>query len=39
MTPGLAQGLAGLDYSAFLYKHVLGFGVCARLWLGWYKVQ
>lgn len=33
MTPGLAQGLAGLDYSGFLYKHILGFGV--MLVYGW----
>lgn len=30
-----AQGLAGLDYSAFLYKHFLGFGLMLTFWLGW----
>lgn len=30
-----AQGLAGLDYSAFLYKHFLGLGLMLTFWLGW----
>lgn len=28
------QGLAGLDYCAFLYKHFLGFGLMLTFWLG-----
>lgn len=37
-----AQGLAGLDYSVFLYKHFLGFGLVLTFWLGgghWYKAE
>lgn len=36
-----AQGLAGLDYGAFLYKHVRGFGLMLTRGWGryWYEEQ